>query len=84
MRRNGRDREFRNVDILRDEPNDAAQPEAGAKSIDQMGELRAMIGGGKARLHRFLRLGHQCCEPHHIKAEAWIADVSKRGKPLGE
>ena len=36
MRRDGRDREFGDVSILRNEADDAAQPKSGAKPIDEM------------------------------------------------
>ena len=84
MRRDGRNGEFGDVSILRNEAHDAAEPKAGAKPIDEMREFRRMIGRRKAGLHRRLRLGYQRGEPHHVEAEAGIARIPKRREALGE
>jgi hypothetical protein len=38
--------EFRNMRVLRHQPGDAAEPEAGAETIDQVGKFNAVIGRG--------------------------------------
>jgi hypothetical protein len=84
VRRDGRDREFGDVSILRNEPDDAAEPKAGAKPIDEMRQFHRMIGRSKAGLHRRLRLGYERGEPHHVEAKAGIAGVPKRREALGK
>ena len=84
MRRHGRRRIFRNVRVLRHDPRHAAQAEARAEPIDQMGEIFGVIVAAKSRLRRIGALGDQRREPHRVVAEAGIADVAENGKPLLE
>ena len=65
---------------------DAAQAEAGAEAVDEMGEL-GVVGravAARARLHRLAALRDERGEPHHVEAEAGIAGVADRGEPVGE
>ena len=68
--------------VLRDEPGDAAQPEAGAEPVDQMRQFLAVVGAGEAGLHRIATLGDESCDPHHVVAEARIAGVAKHSQPI--
>ena len=84
MRRHGRDREFGDVAVLRHRPGHPAQAEACAQAIDEMRQLRAVVGCREAGLHRIAALGRKRRQPHHIEAETGIAGLSERGEPLAE
>ena len=51
MRRQRGDGEFRDMSVLLDEAGDAAQAEAGAEAVDEMGE-RGIVVGATARSWR--------------------------------
>ena len=84
MCRHGRDREFRDVAVLRYGPCHPAQAEARAQAIDEMGQLGGVVGRREAGLHRIAALGRKRRQPNHVEAETGIANFPDRGQPLGE
>ena len=56
MRRNGRNGEFGDMGILREDAHDATQPEPGAEPIDEMHQFGLMIRSGKTGLDLVLPL----------------------------
>ena len=70
--------------ILRHLPHHAAQSEARAKPVDQMGELGLVIGRREPCLLRIAALGDERAEPHHVEAEARIDFVADHIEPVGE
>jgi hypothetical protein len=59
MGRHGRNGKFRNMRVQREEPRHAPQAEARAQAIDQVREIRILIGRRKTNLQRIETLGHQ-------------------------
>ena len=77
--------------VLCDEAGDAAQTEARAEAVDEMGEF--VVGAGRvgksgepggAELHRLAALGDKRGKPHHVEAEAGIAGVPDHRQPIGK
>src|SRR4051794_24651262 len=77
-------REFRDVCVLRHQPRDATQPEAGAQAIDQMRELRGMVGCGKSGLRRIAALARERTKTNDVKTEAGIAGIADGSEAFGE
>ena len=76
--------ELRNVRVLRHQPRDAAQAEARAEPVDQVREIRLVVGLREAGLLRIAALGDERREPHHVVAEARIDLVADHAEPVGE
>ena len=84
MGRYGRNREFGNMVILRNQADHAAKPEARSQSIDEVRELRFMIWNRKACLLRIAAFYDRRGKTNDVEAETGIASISNCGQFLGE
>src|ERR1043165_5667813 len=76
--------ELRNMRVLLDEARDAAQAKARAEPVDQMRELRRVIGLSEAGLCRFAALGGECRKPQHVVAETRVDLIADDAEPVGK